>query len=126
MIQFTTSGSFHNTDKFLEEMSKGDAYKVVEEFAAEGDAALAAETPQKTGLTAESWYHEVHHNRRSITILWMNSNKDTTGTPIPILIEFGHGTREGGYVQGFEFINRALEPIYARLADEVWKAVTSA
>lgn len=126
MITIKTSGSFHNTERFLTEMSKKEYLQALEHAADEGVNALSEATPQRSGLTANSWYQEVKHNRRSAAITWFNSNKNPHGTPIPILIEFGHGTREGGYVQAYEFINRTLEPLYDRLANDVWKAVTSA
>lgn len=92
---------------------------------AEGVAALAAATPAETGLTAESWTYEVTKEKGGVSINWINTNL-RNGTPIAILIQYGHGTGTGGYVAGRDYINPALKPIFDKYSDIAWKAVTSA
>jgi hypothetical protein len=86
---------------------------------------LAAATPQATGQTAASWSYEIDREGRDVRIWWTNIDVDADGTPIAILLQFGHGTGTGGYVQGRDYINPAIQPIFDEIATEVWKEVTS-
>ena len=125
MITFESAGSFNNTEKFLQNMSKQDMYKTLEHYGKEGVDALRAATPVDSELTAASWRYEVKHTGRSHSIIWSNSNV-VGGIPVAILLQYGHGTGTGGYVQGQNYINPALKPIFDKIADKVWKTVTSA
>lgn len=126
MLKITTSGSFKNTQKFLQKMSRGDIFRVLESAAAAGVTALQSATPTETGLTGESWSYEIEQSKGSVNIYWLNSHRDAAGVPIVILLQYGHGTGTGGYVQGRDFINPAIKPVMDKIADDVWKAVTSA
>jgi hypothetical protein len=126
MISITSSGSFDNTDKFLNRMSHGDIFRALDSYAQRGVDALISATPQESGLTAASWSYEVKRSGRSFTIWWTNHHIDSQGTPIVIMLQFGHGTGTGGYVQGRDFINPAIRPIFDEIANDVWKVVTSA
>lgn len=106
-------------------MSKGDIYKSLDVFARRGVAALAAATPEKTGATADSWDYEITKSGATYTIAWTNSHLDSEGTPIAILLQYGHGTGTGGYVQGRDYINPAIAPIFDEIAASVWQEVTS-
>lgn len=125
MLQITTTGSFQNTDNFLNRMSKGDIFKALEGYAQRGVAALAAETPVESGLTAASWDYQVEKVGGNYTIWWTNSHLDESGTPIAIMLQFGHGTGTGGYVQGRDYINPAIRPIFDEIEQAVWREVTS-
>lgn len=125
MISFQSSGSFRNTDKFLKKMSKRDIFRTLERFGREGVNALAAATPSQSGVTASSWSYQIKNEKSSFSITWTNSHI-VGGTPLVILLQYGHGTGTGGYVRGRDFINPALKPIFDKIADEAWKAVTSA
>ena len=125
MISISSSGSFDRTDSFLNRLLHRDIGSLIEGYAQEGVDALAAATPEDTGLTAESWNYEVSQNGSNWTITWTNSNLHE-GVPIAILLEFGHGTGTGGYVQGRDYINPAIRPVFESIANKVWEAVTSA
>lgn len=125
MITFESSGSFDRTEKALAKMSRGDMYRNLENLARKGVAALASSTPIESGLTATSWSYEVKKSRGGATITWTNSHV-VGGVPVAILLQYGHGTGTGGYVRGRDFINPAIRPVFDQIADDVWKAVTSA
>ena len=125
MISFTSSGSFKNIDAFLSKMSRREMFNSLDSFGREGVAALANATPVDSGITAASWSYEVQRTGNSYTIMWTN-NHVVDGRPIVIMLQYGHGTGTGGYVQGRDFINPAIKPVFDRIADKVWKAVTSA
>lgn len=125
MIRFESSGNFRNTEKFLKELNKAEMYKSLDRFAREGVSALASATPFDSGQTAASWEYEITISGKSCVITWSNSHVDN-GVPIAIILQYGHGTGTGGYVSGRDYINPAMKPIFDRIADNVWKAVTSA
>lgn len=106
-------------------MSKFDIRSTLERYGAEGVRALASSTPVESGLTANSWAFEVRNSGNSWTIAWTNSNI-VGGVPVAILLQYGHGTGTGGYVQGIDYINPAVRPIFDKIAEDVWKAVKSA
>lgn len=124
MITFTSTGDFKKTNDFLQRMSKSDMFKQVSGLAQQGTAALAAATPVRTGATAAAWKHEVKISRGGCEITWSNGNS-VNGTPIAILLQYGHGTGTGGYVAGRDYINPAMKPVFDKIADAVWKVVTS-
>lgn len=124
-ISFTNKGSWEKTDAFLKRITNRNIYDSIDRQARMGVAALASATPAESGLSSQSWDYEVKHNKGSVTITWTNSNI-VGGVPVVILLQYGHGTGTGGYVQGRDFINPALRPIFDQIADNVWKAVTSA
>lgn len=126
MITFSSTGSFRNTESFLSKMLHNDISRQLDQFGARGVDALASATPTSTGKTAESWYYEVTRTKSGFSLTWKNHNVDETNVPVAILIQYGHGTRNGGYVQGRDYINPALRPIFDEIATSIWKAVTSA
>ena len=123
MIVIKQSGSFKNTERFLSRESKLNVRNVLERYGKQGVAALASATPVDSGLTANSWGYEVHVSKNSYSIVWTNSNI-VNGVPIAILLQYGHATKNGGYVQGRDYINPAIRPIFDRIAEELWKEVT--
>ena len=124
-ISFSSKGSFSKTEKFLSAMSRGDMFRALEGFGKEGVAALAAATPRESGDTAGAWGYKISRGSSRTTIEWTNSHI-VNGTPIAIILQYGHGTGTGGYVQGRDYINPALKPVFDKIADRAWKAVTSA
>lgn len=124
MIVIKHSGNFKNTEKFLKKMSKRNCNYIYEKYAKEGVDALASATPVASGLTANSWGYEIHSSGSAVTICWTNTNV-VNGVPIAIVLQYGHATRNGGYVEGVDYINPAIRPIFDRIADEVWKEVTT-
>lgn len=125
MLSFEASGDFTRTENFLQKMSKQDMYSRLDKAARDGVAALAAATPVDTGQSAASWDYNIKRSGRSCTITWTNSYS-VDGTPVVVMLQYGHGTGTGGYVQGRDFINPAMRPIFDQIAENVWKAVTSA
>lgn len=125
MITFEQSGDFHNLESFLKRMSKRDIFSTLDKYGRLGVNALSNATPADSGLAAASWDYEVKKSRDQYSITWTNSNVEN-GFPVVVMLQYGHGTRNGGYVQGHDFINPALKPIFDQIADEVWKAVKSA
>lgn len=125
MITFSSSGDFNNLEKFLKKMLHGDLYSVLSKYGEEGVAALSQATPRDTGKTAGAWSYEIKRDSTSTSIIWSNGNV-VDGRPVAILLQYGHGTGTGGYVAGRDFINPALRPIFDRIANSVWKEVTSA
>lgn len=125
MITFESTGDFKKTTSFFERMMKGDIFDQVERFAREGVAALAAATPQDTGLTAQLWGYKIVKTPINFSIIFTNTHVDD-GVPIAVILQYGHGTGTGGYVDGIDYINPALKPVFDRITENVWKAVTSA
>lgn len=122
MIVVKHRGDFKNLEKFLKQASRAEISRVLEKYAKEGVAALAAATPVKTGKTASSWGYEIRISRGSYVINWTNSNI-VNGVPIALVLQYGHGTGTGGYVQGRDYINPAIQPIFDKLANEAWREV---
>lgn len=127
IVSFTHSGSTDNLDRFLKSMKTRAMYDAIDFYAQEGVNALQEATPVFSGLAASSWYYEINKTAgNTITIGWFNDDVDTDGVPIVILLQFGHGTGTGGYVQGYDFINPATQHVFDKISDNVWKAVQSA
>lgn len=124
-IGFESRGSFDKTEQFLAKMSRGDIFRDLERFGQIGVDVLAAATPVDTGETASSWFYTIERKRGSYSITWRNSNM-AGDTPVAILLQYGHGTGTGGYVQGRDFINPSIRPAFDEIAEAMWKVVTSA
>lgn len=124
MIEVTAPGSFSKTEAFLNKMARNDLLNVLEHYGSVGVDALASATPVDSGLTQQSWTYEIVKSRNSVTLVWHNTNVHD-GLPVAILIQYGHGTGTGGWVEGYDYINPAIRPIFDRITDEVWKQVTN-
>lgn len=122
MITFKQRGNFNKTDKFLKQNIVSNHMPILERYGKEGVDALSAVTPMDSGNTAQSWRYEITKTRGGVAISWSNSNV-SEGVPVAILIQYGHATKNGGYVQGRDFINPALRPIFDKIADELWREV---
>lgn len=125
MISYSVGGSTKRTQSFLAKMAKGDLYSGIPALAQRGVDALRAATPRLTGITAESWSYEIVEASGTITIWWLNSHQEN-GFPVAIGLQYGHGTGTGGWVQGYDYINPALQRIFDEIAESVWKEVTRA
>lgn len=124
MIKFTTSGSFKNTERFLRNMQQLNVRKIIESEAEKGRQALIEATPKDSGLAASSWNYTISQNRGGVTITWTNSDIEN-GFPVAIALQYGYATGSGGYVQGRDYINSAMKPVFDAIADKVWKVVKS-
>lgn len=122
VITFKHSGNFKNTEKLLNNGSKLSLEKVIAPYGRRGVDALESATPTDTGITAGSWYYEIRKNKASFSLLFKNRHVNQ-GVPIVVLIQYGHATRTGGYVQGRDFINPALQPIFDQLVEDLWGEV---
>lgn len=125
MIGFQVTGSFKNMESFLRKVSKLNISSVLHANGKAGVAALSRATPLETGLAAQSWSYEVSAAGGVYSVSWINSDVEN-GFPVVIMLQYGYGTGTGGYVHGRDFINPAIKPIFDKIANEVWKAVTSA
>jgi hypothetical protein len=124
-IYFNNTGNFNKTFEFLNGLTKGNYMTaMLEKYGKRGVEALAAATPIDTGLTASSWDYEIEEKNGSFTITWVNSHIEK-GINIALILQYGHATRNGGYVRGIDYINPALKPIFDAMAAEAWKEVTS-
>ena len=123
MISFRHKGNFKKTDDFLKRAEKGIDMNLLHEYGKEGVKALASVTPVDSGLTANSWYYEIEKSPGSVAVVFCNSNIQN-GVPIAIILHYGHGTRNGGWVQGFDYINPAVKPIFKELVQKAWREVT--
>ena len=123
IIQFKQKGDFSKTESFLKKLRKLDLDSALRKYGELGVQALANATPVETGKTAASWDYKIERGKGVVTITWTNSNVNN-GVPIALLIQYGHGTGTGGYVQGRDYIKPAIRPIFDQLAEALWKEVT--
>lgn len=123
MISFRQKGDFSKLTSYLERAKKGVNRSILDRYGREGVAALSAATPVESGLTASSWYYEIKITKGSAEISFHNSNIQN-GCPIAIILQLGHGTGTGGWVQGRDYINPAIQPIFDKIADTTWREVT--
>jgi len=123
MITFRHKGDFSKLTRFLEKAKEAVRLGDLDKYGREGVAALSSATPVDSGLTARSWYYKIENKNGSAAITFHNSNIQN-GVPIAVILQYGHGTRNGGYVQGRDYINPAIQPIFDRIANEAWREVT--
>lgn len=122
-VSFRQKGDFSKTTGFLIKAKKGIRLSELERYGREGVAALSSATPVDSGLTANSWYYKIERKNRSTKISFYNSNIQN-GVPIAIILQYGHGTRNGGWVQGRDYINPTIQPLFDKIAESAWKEVT--
>lgn len=123
-IEVTSHGDFNTIEAFLKKVSTGDLYSRLDKYGAEGVKALRRATPIESGETARGWGYRVIRSKNNPGIEWYNTHTND-GANIAVLIQYGHGTGTGGYVQGIDYINPAMRPLFERIADDIWKEVTS-
>jgi hypothetical protein len=124
-IRFRVRGSTDKLEKFLHSMQKLDIGAIIAGQAQLGVDALANAVPKDSGLASQNWGYEVSQNGGGVRITWTNSDIEN-GFPVAIMLQYGYGTGTGGYVQGRDYINPAIRPVFDQIANTVWKAVTSA
>jgi hypothetical protein len=115
-------GNWDLTTAYLKKMSEGNLFATLEKFGAAGVAALAAATPAESGETGRSWYYEIVQRSGYYSIRWRNSHENN-GVNVAIILQYGHGTRQGGYVQGRDYIMPAIRPIFEQIDAEMTKVV---
>ena len=124
-VKISSKGSFKNTYKFLKFLSDWKIEQSLKKYAQKGVDALSAATPVDSGKTADSWGYEIEVSKGSAKIHWTNTNTND-GVNIAVILQFGHGTGTGGYVEGRDYINPAIQPVFDEIADALWKEVTTA
>ena len=123
MISFRQKGDFSKLTNFLEKAKEAVKLGELDKYGREGVAALASATPIHSGLTADSWYYKITNKNGSASITFYNSNIQN-GCPIAIILQYGHGTKNGGWVEGRDYINPAIQPIFDEIAENAWREVT--
>lgn len=123
MISFRQKGDFKKLNSYLERLEEVIKFGKLNKYGERGVSALASATPVDTGLTASSWQYSINREKDSVSISFENTNINN-GVSIAILLQYGHGTRNGGYVQGRDYINPAIQPLFDQIAEEAWKEVT--
>lgn len=125
-IEYESTGSFTKTMSYLEKLNRQDYLAELEALGEKGVKALAEGTPKRTGETAASWSYEVQYSSGVTTITWKNSKRTATGDVLVIMLQYGHGTGTGGYVQGRDFINPAIKPIFDEIERKIWDHIREA
>lgn len=123
MISFRQKGDFSKLTRYFEKVKEAVRLGTLDKYGREGVAALASATPVDSGKTANSWRYEIENRKGSASIVFYNSNIQN-GAPIAIILQYGHGTGTGGWVEGRDYINPAIQPIFDKIAEEAWKEVT--
>lgn len=121
-FSMSTSGSFKNTYQFLTKLENGDFYKILDHYGQVGVESLRDHTPVDTGRAADSWYYEIDIGPNESSITWCNKDVEN-GMNVILLLEYGHGTKSGGYVDGIEIIEPSLRPVINSMIDAIWREV---
>lgn len=123
MINFRQTGDWSKTTNFMKRLKQRKYLSSLDKYGQRGVDALSSATPVDTGKTANSWSYEIHNNGKKVSIVFKNSNI-VNGVPIAIILQYGHGTRNGGWVEGRDYINPAIQPIFDEIVKEAWGEVT--
>jgi len=124
VISFTQKGDFKKTNRFFHRLIGAHYRHKLEKYGQRGVQALRNATPQNSGKTADSWSYEIVEKSGQLSLYWKNNNVND-GVNIAIILQYGHGTRNGGFVEGIDYINPAIRPVFKDMADEIWKEVVS-
>lgn len=124
MIRFVHKGDFRHSESFFRKAQSRSYLDALTKYGELGVEALAASTPKRSGETASSWSFEIEEKGNGYALYWSNSHINK-GVNIAVILQYGHGTGTGGYVQGIDYINPAIRPIFEEIADAAWKEVTS-
>lgn len=123
MINFRQTGDWSKTTNFMKRLKQRKYLNSLDKYGQRGVDALSSATPVDTGKTANSWSYEIRKNDKKVSIVFKNSNI-VNGVPIAIILQYGHGTRNGGWVEGRDYINPAIQPIFDEIVKEAWGEVT--
>lgn len=125
MVSVQSSGSWEDTIKFLNTMKAGDIFKTLDRYGTQGVDLLSSATPVETRETASSWGYQIGHTKGVYSISWFNTHRED-GVNIAVILQYGHGTGTGGYVQGRDYINPAVRPLFDKMVENIWREVTNA
>lgn len=123
MISIEQKGDFKALTAYLKKVNKNAKIEILDKYGQEGVRLLSKATPVCSGKTANSWYYKIERSKNSVSLNFYNSNINK-GVPIAIILQYGHGTRNGGWIQGRDYINPVIQPLFNKLAQEAWKEVT--
>ena len=123
MIRFRHEGDFSKAINFMKKAKRASSLKALDDYGRRGVAALASATPVDSGITAKSWYYKITREKGSVRISFHNSNIQN-GVPIAIILQYGHGTNNGGWVEGRDYINPSIQPVFDKLVNDAWREVT--
>ncbi len=123
MISIDQKGDFAALTTYLNKLNKQNNIEILNKYGKEGVRLLSSATPVRSGKTAASWYYKIEQSKNTISLNFYNSNINK-GVPIAIILQYGHGTRNGGWVQGRDYINPVVQPLFNKIAQEAWKEVT--
>lgn len=123
MIGFRQKGDFSKATSYLQKLKNAQIIRILEKYGQEGVNALASATPVDSGTTASSWYHKIEVNATSAKLIFCNSNVNK-GVNIAVILQYGHGTGTGGWVEGRDYINPAIQPIFDKIVEQAWGEVT--
>lgn len=123
MITFRQKGDFSKLTRYFERVKEAARIGILNKYGQQGVAALASATPVDSGLTASSWYYEIEHGSGSASIVFYNSHVNK-GFPVAIMLQYGHGTGTGGWVEGRDYINPSIQPVFDKIAEDAWREVT--
>ena len=121
-ISFSSKGDFSKTIKFLNKVKNVKINDILSKYGKIGVNALSQATPKDSGVTSQSWNYRIEVNNNNASIVWYNTNV-VKGVNIAVILQYGHGTRNGGWVEGTDYINPAMKPIFDKIANQVWKEV---
>ena len=124
MIRISSRGDYRKATRYLEKLKETVRIGTLDEYGRRGVKALSDATPKDSGLTASSWEYEIVHRKGGVSLQFRNTNIND-GVPIAIILQYGHGTRNGGYVEGRDYINPAIQPVFDEMAEDLWKEVRS-
>lgn len=124
MITITSKGDFAKTFSFLNASKKINLNSILDKYGKEGVSLLSTNTPIDSGKTSTSWTYKIENSKGKTSINWYNTNV-INGVNIAIILQYGHGTQNGGYISGRDYINPALLPLFNRMTNEIWKEVTN-
>ena len=122
MIRITQKGNYNKATTYLERLKESFKMGILDKYGQRGVEALSSATPRDTGLTSSSWEYEIEHSKNAFTLVFRNTNVND-GVPIAIILQYGHGTRNGGYVSGRDYINPAIQPVFDELVEELCREV---
>lgn len=124
-VSYSYTGDLKETRGFLNKLKRNNFLKHLDKYGKQGVVALREATPRRTGKTADSWDYKIEESKDSVKIIWTNSNENRS-IPIALLLQYGHATKNGGWVMGIDYINPALRPIFDEIAKAAWEEVTNA
>ena len=122
-VTVRSKGDFSKTEKYFKRVIKAIQNSNLDKYGRAGVAALASATPINSGLAANSWYYEIEQGKGYVRIIFLNSDIEN-GFPVAIMLQYGHGTGTGGWVEGRDYINPAIQPIFDKIVESAWKEVT--